>query len=409
MKLFSIIVIVCLSALMITAPLAAQTPSAAPSLPKTPVADKPAAASQPSPATPAPTTPDRAVCRVNGKPIMDSEVVKAIRTLMAQRMPAGIPIPDAQIAQVRQSYGDAIIDMLIEISLLDQEAEKAGIKVTDAELVQKDEQELQAYLSGTGTTREEFEQQMQAKRKMSVKEFMAVREADPAYKQSITHERLLEKKFPEDLKVADEEIAAQYQKDLDQVFKRPELVRASHILIKTDEMKTDEEKAAAKKKIEGILTETKQPGADFAALAKKYSDCPSKEEGGDLDFFPREGAMVKAFADAAFAMKVGTISDIVETNFGYHIIKVTDRKPESTITIEKAKDYLRTQLRAEKEGKTRNQFVEELKKTAKIEKLETTSAPARPKAPATRTSPAAENKAPVAPAEGPQKDAPQKP
>ncbi len=89
-------------------------------------------------------------------------------------------------------------------------------------------------------------------------------------------------------------------------------VKASHILVKTE--------GEARK----ILEELKK-GANFAKLAKQFSECPSKKKGGNLGWFGR-GKMVREFENAAFSLKKGEISDIVKTQFGYHIIKVTDTK-----------------------------------------------------------------------------------
>ena len=106
-----------------------------------------------------------------------------------------------------------------------------------------------------------------------------------------------------------------------QQYSTPEQVRASHILLKTE----GKDDAAVKKQAEELLAKVKA-GADFAELAKKYSeDEASKAKGGDLDFF-RKGQMVPEFDKAAFAMKPGEISDLVKTQFGYHIIKVVDKK-----------------------------------------------------------------------------------
>ena len=102
-------------------------------------------------------------------------------------------------------------------------------------------------------------------------------------------------------------------------------VKASHVLIDTRNMKTDAEKQEAKKMIDIVKMEIDK-GADFAEMAKKYSNCPSAEKGGDIGFFQRKGSIVEEFAQVAFAMKVGEISGPVKTQFGYHIIKVTEKE-----------------------------------------------------------------------------------
>lgn len=102
-------------------------------------------------------------------------------------------------------------------------------------------------------------------------------------------------------------------------------VRVSHILVEVAPGADDKTRTAAKRKIESVRNEITR-GLDFGEAAKKYSDCPSKAQGGDVDFFGRSDKMVEPFAKAAFELKVGAMSGIVETEFGYHIIKVTDRK-----------------------------------------------------------------------------------
>ncbi len=98
------------------------------------------------------------------------------------------------------------------------------------------------------------------------------------------------------------------------------------------------------------MAEAKKPCADFVALAAQHSSCPSRMKGGDLGFFHREGAMVEPFAAAAFALKTGEITDIVETRFGYHIIKVTDKKVAVVVPLERALETIREQLKAKKIG-----------------------------------------------------------
>jgi parvulin-like peptidyl-prolyl isomerase len=134
-----------------------------------------------------------------------------------------------------------------------------------------------------------------------------------------------------------------------------------HILILT-QGKTDQEKAAAKVKIEDILAKAKA-GADFADLAKQYTeDGGSKESGGLYENFPR-GRMVKPFEDAAFSVPVGEISGVVETTYGYHILKVIDRKKE-TRSFEEVKPELESRLKQERQGTVVQDYVKSLKDKA---------------------------------------------
>ena len=116
-------------------------------------------------------------------------------------------------------------------------------------------------------------------------------------------------------------------------------VQASHVLIDTRSMKTDAEKEEAKKVIDIVKVEIDK-GADFAEMAKKYSNCPSAEKGGDIGFFQRKGSIVEDFAKVAFAMQVGEISDPVKTQFGYHIIKVTEKEEGKEVSYEDVSDMV---------------------------------------------------------------------
>ena len=116
-------------------------------------------------------------------------------------------------------------------------------------------------------------------------------------------------------------------------------VKASHVLIDTRNLKTDAEREEAKKKIETVKMEIDK-GADFADIAKKYSNCPSAEKGGDIGFFQRKGSIVEEFAKVAFAMKVGEISEPVKTQFGYHIIKVTEKEDGKEVSYEDVSDMV---------------------------------------------------------------------
>ncbi|MGR3304375.1 MAG: peptidylprolyl isomerase [Candidatus Scalindua sp.] len=118
-----------------------------------------------------------------------------------------------------------------------------------------------------------------------------------------------------------------------------EKVKTSHILIDTTKLKTDAELEKARQKIEEVKKEIDN-GADFAEMARKYSTCPSAENGGDIGFFQRKGSIVEEFAVVAFSMEVGEISEPVKTQFGYHIIKVTDKEEGRDVSYEDVADMV---------------------------------------------------------------------
>ncbi|MDN3512926.1 MAG: peptidylprolyl isomerase [Candidatus Brocadia sp.] len=141
-----------------------------------------------------------------------------------------------------------------------------------------------------------------------------------------------------------------------------ETVTASHILIDTKGKKEQAEIDSARAKIEAIKKEL-DGGADFAELAKKYSDCPTGKTGGELGTFPRHGAMVEEFSRAAFATEVGKVSDPVKTEFGYHLIKVTAKTSPKDVSFSEVKDKVREELVA----LWMNTLIKDLREKAKIE------------------------------------------
>jgi len=153
--------------------------------------------------------------------------------------------------------------------------------------------------------------------------------------------------FAADAAPSDDAIKAYYEEWGDERFGEPEQVSAHHILVQTSPTATPEEKDAAKKKADD-LTKQLREGADFATLAKANSGDPgSAEKGGDLGFFPR-GRMVPAFDAAAFSQEVGKIGDPVETNFGYHIIRVDEKRPAGVKKLEDVREQIVTTLTAER-------------------------------------------------------------
>jgi parvulin-like peptidyl-prolyl isomerase len=144
-----------------------------------------------------------------------------------------------------------------------------------------------------------------------------------------------------------------------------ERARARHILIRVPPDASKDDREAALKKIKDVQEQLKK-GADFADLAKKYSEDPgSKDHGGDLGYFSR-GDMVPAFDKAAFALDVGQTSDIVTTDFGYHIIQVEEKKAASGMSLDEIKDDLRDYLFQQRGAKRFESYVKDLRSKADI-------------------------------------------
>ncbi len=183
--------------------------------------------------------------------------------------------------------------------------------------------------------------------------------------QSVT----LQKEIESTIKISDEEMK-KYFEEHKKEYVQPEKVKASHILIKFDKSKQGdrEAKLAQAKK---ILVEVKKKASDpnsFNQIAEKYSeDEGSKRRGGDVGFFERTeegGRMAKEFSDAAFALKnVGDVSDIVESPFGFHIIKLTARREKSEKTFEEVKARIEATLKAEKRKGMNDEMLENIKKS----------------------------------------------
>lgn len=173
-------------------------------------------------------------------------------------------------------------------------------------------------------------------------------------KKSMLQQYNLRKMF-NNLVVTDEEIKNFYEKNKT-VYKTEEMVKASHILVDSEEK--------ANEALEDITD-----GLSFEETAEKYSSCPSKQSGGDLGQFGR-GQMVKEFEDAVFSMEVGEISEPVKTQFGYHIIKLTDHVPARSSELEEVYQEVKDSYFAEKQEKVYLAKKAELSNKYKIEIIE---------------------------------------
>ena len=290
------------------------------------------------------------VANVNGTMISKKDFDREIQIVLQRYSMKGHPLSDSQLAQVRKS----VLEKLIESEVLYQESLKAGIKIDD-KLVEDEVQKLKKRVP----SEEEFKKFL---------DNFHLTEADlkTQFQRTMAIRKLIEEKVVKDITVTDKETKDYFDKN-QASFKQPEEVRASHILIKVASDADQAAKDKARKKIADIQKELKK-GADFAELAKKYSEGPSATRGGDLGYFKR-GQMVKPFEDAAFGMKAGEVSDVVETRFGYHLIKVSDKKDAKTMSYEEMKDKIAGFLKQKKSQEAVSGYVEGLKGKIKIQQF----------------------------------------
>ncbi len=293
-----------------------------------------------------------AAAKVNGTVITRAQLERAVKAL-ADRF--GGQVPPEQMANMKQILRKQALESLINQQLLAQEADREGIqadkKKIDAQMKEisgrlPDAESFKKLLASMGITESQLRQDIG---------------------QDVKIEALLDKKVPQEQKASDKEIKAFYQ-DNPEEFKVPERVRASHILIKVESGDSAQEREKKRLKVKELRGRIEK-GEDFAKLASENSECPSKSQGGDLGYFAR-GSMVKPFEDAAFGMKVGQVSDVVETEFGYHLIKLTGREEASVTPLEKVRDKLAEFLNRQKKQGAVNDYLQKLRSSAKIEYAE---------------------------------------
>jgi peptidyl-prolyl cis-trans isomerase C len=320
---------------------------------------------------------DKVVATVYGAEIKDSKV-KARQQHMIRSMVQGGRVPPQQAPMLMGMVRQQALDMMINEALLERDMKAKNLTLTDAYIDGRVKQEVDGILKRYKWDLEEFRQQVQKQMKISYEQFVQRMKSDPDFLADLRLSYVLELNYKEQLKVSDQEVSQYYQDNPDK-YKTTEEVRASHILLKTEGM-DDAGKKEAKTKIDKLMADAQKPGADFAALAQANSDCPSKAKGGDLNFFAKE-RMVPPFSKAAFATEAGQIhSEIVETQFGYHIIKVTDKKEARTIPFAEAKDGVRATLEDQKKNESTKDCYQKLSAQAgdNVKRLEKPAMPAMP-------------------------------
>lgn len=312
--------------------------------------------------------PDGVTLRVNDVDITEDMVLDGIKQQLASRDLSGISPEDFKTYS--SILRPRVIDSLINVELINQVAKKEGLALTKQDIDSRIDEIVILAMEQTGMTREELAKDILKRQGITIEESLAKYRTNKQFLETILLEKVATVKQPLAATVTDAEIKDYFEANRSK-YSKPEMVRASHILVLTlddNGQKFDETGIAeAKEKILDLQKKVAEPNADFAELAREFSDCPSgKSSGGDLGFFPRTGAMVEPFADAAYKLKPGQISDIVETQYGYHIIKCTERNPAEVTPLDEVKDDIRKQLSRYKKTAVLSDLTAQLRKEAVI-------------------------------------------
>ncbi len=317
------------------------------------------------PKEPVNTTPDTAVSAerepiggiaaeaaaiVNGSVIPLKTYNAQVQAIIQQYTSQGVNFQDAQLADLKIK----VLENLIDQELLYQDALAKGLTISDEavnvqlEAVKGQFPDEAAYinvLASQGMTEEEVK-------------------ADIG--RTLLVEDYITSKFGPLIKIDDSDSMKFYQEN-SQYFSRPEQVRASHILIQVEPDAEESVKKDALDRINAIKTRL-NGGEEFSELARTLSEGPSNVNGGDLGSFGR-GQMVKPFEDAVFAMNVGDVSDVVETQFGYHLIRLTSKNAQTSVPFEEVKGQIVDHLTQLKMADMINGYITTIKPGAVIEVL----------------------------------------
>ena len=322
---------------------ASAAPAAGPSAPA------PGATPTAAPAVkPVPAQLPEIMARVNGLPIDRAEFERAVKSLEGQ---AGGPVPPER----RDVIYRQLVDQLIGMKLLAQESVARKIVVPDTEVegrlteVKKPFPNEQAFTAAL------------AERQLTLDKLKA------EIRQQLQAMKLVDAEIRPTVAVTDADVTDFYVKNPEK-FQEPEAVRVSHILIRTPDATDEAQKKKARAEATTVLAELKK-GGDFAALAKQHSqDAGSAANGGDLGFVPR-GNTVPVFEQAAFALKPGQTSGIVESPFGYHIIKVFAHRDARTVPLQEVKPQVKEFLTQQQMQQKTEAFINKLKAKGKVEIL----------------------------------------
>jgi peptidyl-prolyl cis-trans isomerase SurA len=264
--------------------------------------------------------------------------------------------PDAaRRAQKREAIMKTALDGLIAEKLMESQLREFNIEVTetDLDLAIEDVKRQNNNMDDATFTR------------MLMSEGYTLATYRGFMRKHLARLKLINFKVRGKVRVSDEDLKAEYAKQSKEESQDFE-VHARHILVKVLEKATPEQVEAARVKALALAEEARKPGVDFAALAKEKSEGPSKDDGGDLNWF-RRGVMVPEFERAAFSQPMGAVSEPIRTKFGWHVLKVEEKRGLSAKPFEDMKDSLRERLQRTQLERYTEQYVQELRAAAVVD------------------------------------------
>lgn len=294
----------------------------------------------------------KVVAKVNGKAISGEQYQKLFRQMESSK---GAGAQTDAAASDPKAMKEQVLERLITVEVLSQKAEQLKIQAEPQELDEKI-QEIQESLGGE-----------QAMKDALQSHGLSMEELKADIQRSLRIQKLLEREVFEKVTVDQGEVKGFYDSN-PQVFRVPEQVRARHIIVRVKEGATEGEKKQAKEAIQKAAERIKK-GESFEEVAKQVSQDGSAQRGGDLGYFSR-GQMVPEFEEAAFSLEKGKVSQVVETKFGYHIIKLEDRKEARTLSFQEVEPKIAEFLRQKKGEEQLKVFVDDLRSKAKIERVQ---------------------------------------
>jgi peptidyl-prolyl cis-trans isomerase SurA len=293
---------------------------------------------------------DRVAAVVNNDVITLSEVEQRAVPLLAR-----VELKDPkERAAVREKILRQALDLMVGEKLMEQQLRDKNMDVTDQEIDAtvdsvKQEQHL---------TSDQLEQALR-------EQGFTVQSYRDMLKKTLARRKLVAAQVRPKVKISDEDVKAEYARWAKSESSDPE-VHARHILVQVPANAPADAVEKARQKALALAQEARKPGVDFAQLAKQKSEGPSAADGGDLGFF-RRGVMVPEFDKVAFHLKEGEVGEPIRTKFGWHVIKLEEKRAVGVKSFEEMKDELRDKMLMGQLEKYTEDYVQELKQGAAVE------------------------------------------